>query len=321
MDFDPSSLDTTGDITLVLGQRTTGVKGFRVAMHTAVEAEVRAICEQTRARLDGLTPVEYVDDLSFDPHTHYLVVPLEKLVTHRPRRGRVAAGEERPLVEVDAASRKVLSEASSLPQISATEIEKKSFLFYSAVVGDDPSSRTAFVSKLNPYKAALSGKLLASFGDRLRRVEGPLLAFERTFDMVVTEDVVAVLDPGAFEKVFRDIDAMRERIPAWSKAVSDVLPIDASTAEQIQRACEKSTRIARQARGIFERGKLKAFSAADIREEMKRQGLDASRMVKQGKLVLEDEDIAEVLKLIDERLYKGWHTRTGWDVGTRAKRS
>ncbi len=321
--FDVSQIDTDGDITLVLGQRTTGVRGYRVGMHNDVASELRSICESTVAELGGRTPVAYTNDLDFDHGAQYLVVPLKKLVAHKPesRRGKRAPADETPaMVEVDAASRAVLAQASSLDLLNSAEIKRRSFLFYAAVVGNDPNDRVAFVSKWNPYKAALSGRLLASFGDRLRKVEGPLLAFERQFDMVVTGDAVAVLDPSAFEKVFRDIDAMRERIPVWGEAVTEALPLDANTAAQIKRACEKSARVAKQARSIFERGIDKKFTASELRKEMERQELDASRMIKNGKLVLEDDDVLDVLKLIDEKLYLGWHSGMGWDVGTRSRR-
>lgn len=64
----------------------------------------------------------------------------------------------------------------------------------------------------------------------------------------------------------------------------------------------------------------KKFTAAELREEMKKQGLDAGRLIKRAKLVLDDDSIPEVLKLIDEKLYLGWHSGAGWDVGTRSKR-
>jgi hypothetical protein len=321
---DPSGVTTDGAITLVLGQRTTSVRGHRLAMHNNVASELRTICQATLTTLSGRTPVPYANDLHFDRDNEYLVVPLDTLVAHKAedRRGKKASLDEAPrMVEVDPASMKVLTEASSQPMINASEIERRSFLFYAAVVGDDPDDRPAFVSKWNPYRAALSGRLLTSFGDRLRKVEGPLLAFERRFDLVVTTDSVLVLDPEAFEKVFRDIDAMRDRIPVWTRAVTDALPVDEATARRIERACQTSARVAKQARSIFERGVGKPFTGPELREEMKRQGLDASRLIKQGKLVLDnDDDVPEVLKLIDEKLYTGWHSGTGWDVGTRSRR-
>jgi hypothetical protein len=82
---------------------------------------------------------------------------------------------------MDPQALRVLDDASSLEQMEAADLGKRSFLFYAAVVGDDPAAQTSFLSQWNPLQAALSGRLLASFGDRLRRVRGPLLALESAF--------------------------------------------------------------------------------------------------------------------------------------------
>ena len=116
-------------------------------------------------------------------------------------------------------------------------------------MGDDPDHRIAFVDKWNPYKAGISGKLMTSFGDRLRRIDEPLLIFERSFDMVVTDDAIAVLNGSAFEDIFRDIDSMVDRIPVWSGAAVMALPLDDDTAARFQALSARDGRFAKQLRG------------------------------------------------------------------------
>jgi len=326
--FDPSAIDVSGAITLVVGQRSgvANIKGFRIAMHTDVTTELRSICEATLTNIDERTAVTYTDDLVFDAASEYLLVPSTLLIAHRPesRRGRhpVDAPAEPPQIEVDAGARPVLAGASSLPELDASELKNQSFVFYAAVVGDDPDHRIAFVDRWNPYKAGLSGRLMTVFADRLRRIEGPLLVFERAFDMVVTDTAIAVLDPKAFEGVFRDIDAMKERFPVWSDAAVSALPLDDATAQRLRSLCNKGGRLAAQLRGLYERGVFEmTFKTTALRKEMAQQNLDADRLIANGKLVLDDADIPVVLKLIDEKLSKGWLTGTPWEIGTRSKRS
>jgi len=326
--FDPSAVDVSGAITLVVATRSGGAnfKGHRIAMHTDVVTELRAICAATLTAIGERRAVSYADDLAFDADSEYLFVPSDKLVAHRSesRRGRRPA--DAPVVpqqiEVDAGARRLLVDASSLPELDASELKNQSFVFYAAVVGNEPDHRIAFVDKWNPYKAGLSGQLMTFFGDRLRRIKGPLLVFERAFDMVVTAAVIAVLDPKAFEAVFRDIDAMRERFPVWSDAAVAALPLDDETAERLRAQCSRGGRLATQLRGLYERGVFGLeFTTTALRAEMKRQNLDVNRMIVKGKLVLDDADIPVVLKLIDEKLYTGWLTETPWDVTTRSKRT
>jgi hypothetical protein len=325
--FDPSSIDVSSAVTLIVARRSgaTGYKGWRIPLHTDVATELRSICATTLVALGERTTVAYADDLDFDPESQYLLVPSDVLVAHRPesRRGRRPANApvEVPQIEVDAGARRILADASSLDDLDASQLKRQSFAFYAAVVGDDPDHRVAFVDKWNPYKAGLSGQLATFFGDRLRRIEGPLLVFERSFDMVVTDAAIAVLNPTAFEGVFRDIDTMTARYPVWSDAAVAALPLHDATAVRLRELCGKGGRIAAQLRGLYERGVFKtAFKSSALRAEMKRQNLGADRLLVNGKLVLEDADIPIVLKLVDEKLYRGWVTDTRWDVGTRSAR-
>ncbi len=325
--FDPASIDTSGSVTLVVARRSgRNYIGNRIAMSTDVANELRQICQETLNTISERTPVAYADDLDFERESHYVLVPSSVLVAHRPepRRGRRPTDDvaEVAQIEVDPGARRVLASASSLDELNARDLKKQSFTFYAAVVGNNPDHRVAFVDQWNPYKAGLSGGVITNFGDRLNRIEGPLLVFERSFDMVVTDSAIAVLDLAAFEGVFRDIDAMVDRRPTWSAAALAALPFDDGTAELLAELCGRGGRIATQLRGMYERGVFgKAFTATQLRTQMKEQNLDVGRMIVKGKLVLDDADLPVVLKLVDEKLYTGWHSDTPWDVGTRSPRA
>jgi len=140
------------------------------------------------------------------------------------------------------------------------------------------------------YKAGLSGGIATYFGDRLNRIEGPLLVFERSFDMVVTDNAIAVLNIVAFEGVFRDIDAMVDRRPTWSDAAVAALPCSATRAA-------RAVGVAAQLHGMYERGVFeRVVTVPQLRTQMNEQKLDAARMIVKGKLVLDDADVAVVLK-------------------------
>lgn len=317
---------SAGALTLVIAPRTTAKepRGFRLAMHADVTDEIRDVCAATVDAIRSREAVVYETDLDFDHESQYLFVANHSMVVHRTDQGRRGAdGAAHPIqVETSAAARRLLARASSLPQLDAGQLKRQSFLFYAAVVGDDPDKRTAFVAHWNPYKASLSGHLLTSFGDRLRRVEGPLLVFKKTFDIVVSPSGIAVLDSAAFEAVFRDVDTMRERIPTWSGHVVDALPLEPETANRLHAACLRSPRLARQARSIFERNQLagRQLELPALADELERWGVDRAEAVKDGALTLTDTEIVTLFKLLDERLYEGWHSGTGWEAATRSRR-
>lgn len=324
--FDARTIDTSGAITLVVARRSGRTyKGNRIIINNDVGDGLRDACRQTLGTLALRTAVRYADDMAFDPESQYVVVPSAVLVTRQStpsgRRHR-ADGQHEAHIELDPGATQVLANASSLPEISSRDVKNQAFTFYAAVVGDHPDHRVGFVDRWNPYKAALSGHLLTSFGDRLTRLEGPVLVFERSCDMIVTDTAVAVLDLQAFEAVFRDIDAMAGRRQAWSQAAIEAIPFDQATADMLAGLCANNGRVAVQLRGMYERGVFASrFTAAQLRDAMREHELDAGRIMARGHLVLEANDVPVVLKLIDERLYRGWHSGTQWDVAARSKRT
>lgn len=322
--FDPTALGTEGDLTLVLGRpTTTRFIGHRVKVHNDVAEAVRQIAADTVEALTTRAALDYADDLAFDTDEAYMLARRETLTQHRParRRDRKAVEDEPAMVEMDPAVLDVLGEAASLPQLSRDELTSKRFSFYAAVFGDDPATRTAFVTQANPYKPAQLGQVLTSFGDGLRRITEPVLTFTQHFDLIVSGGQIAILRAQAFEKLFRNIDRLRARIPTWSTAAVEALPVSDESAAVIEQAALSSVRVASQLRGLHERGYLrKDYSPDALRQQLVACDLDAERLLPGGNLELTEEDVPVILKLIDEKLYPGWHSKTQWDVGTRAPR-
>jgi hypothetical protein len=325
--FDPTTLNTAGDVTLLLGKRTsTKFKGFRIKMHPDVRETLRAVATYTAEMLSTRTPIGYSDDLAFDAEEQYVLIQRDSLVVHRPeprRRGGSSADStpEPQIVEMDPAVLEVLDAAASADEITRATLKRQSFPFYAAVIGDDPADRIAFLKERNPYQVGQLGKVLTQFGDGLRRLNEPILMFANDFDLVVTRDHIAVIRKESFEKLFRDIDALRERIPVWSTAAVQALPLSDESASVLRAAALNSVRVASQLRGLQERGFLgKTYTTDQLREMMIEIGLEHERLIPGDTLTLTNADVPVLLKLIDEKLYIGWHSSTPWDVGTRARR-
>jgi len=313
------------DVTLVVAQRTNRLHGYRILMHGAVSAALRGACRETVAAIDARTPVTFAADIEYDPSTQYLEVPaaLLTVAVQPPPDGAAASKQQGGVtVETDPEAHTILRQASSQHQLHANELGKRTFVFYAAVVGNDPDRRTAFVTQWNPHRIGLEGKILTAYGNQLREIRDPLLAFERLFHMAVTPEGIAVLNKTAFEKVFRDVETMQERVPVWADHVGASVPLDDAGLGCLRQACARNMRIAAKARGLFESGILKdrKITAKMLADEMRRQNLDADRMVKQGKLVIEESDVPTLLKLLDEGLWRGWLTDTPWEAGSKLKR-
>lgn len=324
--FNPKSIKTAGAITLALGQRTSkDPKGRRVKMKPDVVEALRKIASETVDQLAARSAVDYSDDLNFNAEDNYILIERGGLVVHRPapRRGRrpIQEQEAPAQLEMSPAVLEIVDAAASLEQINREDLIKKAFTFYAAVIGNDPDRRTAFIAKSNPYKAAQAGQLLTLFGDGLAKVTDPILTFALKFDIVVTPEYVAVLNLAAFEGLFREIDSMKARVPVWSNAAIEALPLDEKSAKTLRTKATSSARVAAQLRGLYERNYLsKKYTVRDLSKQLKDRGFDPEKYIRGGKVSIEESEIPVLLKIIDEKLYPGWHSGTEWDVGTRARR-
>ena len=163
--FAPAAIDVSGAVTLVLARRTgpATFRSYRIVMHQNVVTELRAICTATLAALTERTPASYTDDLAFDASTRYLLVPSSALVKHRPqgRRGHRSTDDtpaEPPQVEVDPGARQALENASSLPELDASQLSSHSYAFYAAVVGNDPHHRVRLRGQVESVQGRLVRK-------------------------------------------------------------------------------------------------------------------------------------------------------------------
>ena len=313
------------DATLIVAQRTNRLKGYRINMHADVAKALRKAAADTVAAIEARSPVLFSAEIAHDQATHYLEVPAALLAVERAPSDAVnPSTQRRPVstVETDPEAHSVISLGSSLPLLKARDLGKRTFVFYALLVGDVPENRTAFITHWNPHRVGLSGKILTGFGDHLRQIVDPVLAFEPLFHMALTSGGIAVLNKSAFEMVFRDVETMRARIPVWTEHIEAVLPLNDASLGCLAEVCGKNMRVAAKARSLFERGVLKdrKLTAAMLANEMLRQGLDAGRMVKRDQLVIDEEDVPVLLKLLDESLWRGWLTDTAWEAGSKTSR-
>ena len=97
-------------------------------------------------------------------------------------------------------------------------------LFYATLIGRDPGSRLAFVSKSNPAKVVRQGLFLTPKRDVLTRIEDDVFLFEDRVDMIVSPDRVVAFNQPAFEQWFRDTPALQGRVKDWIGGIAEHLP-------------------------------------------------------------------------------------------------
>ena len=270
---------------LVAWRRGKNLEGRMVPIDRAVRAAIQSSCEETLNLLAEMHAVGYGPDVHVELN-EYMAVPQH-------------------VVEDDAYDvLDLLERAASLERLSPADIPK-TLWFYAVAVGNDPERRTSFVRKANPHRLARPGRILTTLGDVLARIEAPVFVLESRFDVVVVEGGLVVLNDNAFETMFRGATELQGRIPQWAKSISDHLPIEAGGAERLVEASKRDARLARRLRSISEADYIPNVTMAQLRAQIKAQGLDAGRLIRENQLVIDEEDPDTLLRLLNEDLFVG----------------
>jgi hypothetical protein len=333
--FDSQTIDLDGDMTLVLARRKgSNLVGWKIEFADDATGELRSMLKRTASMIDSFARRGYEPSLRIGDG-EYLAVPdqlVERAAAVPPPANVDAEGVSETTsaaatatavhIETDPQVRHLLRNASGLGLITAQGLSKQPFLFYAVVVGSSPTNRTAFVRKLNPTKSLDAGKHWFSMGERLSKVDQPLLSLDDHFDLVVTDDGIAVLHQGVFDLLFRDAQTLVDRYPLWASAFSSVGLDGDQTASLVSR-CQRDSRLATRLRQIYESGHLSAGKVKldQVLAEADRVAGGRDRFLKDGKLNFDCADIAMLLKLLNDDLFVGGLSKVPYEAGSKARRA
>jgi hypothetical protein len=221
----------------------------------------------------------------------------------------IRAGEGRALVINDdlRAENEVIDlllEDADRAQVAPDEISAEDLYLY-AVVSDTDAGRVAMIKKTNPTRRAHGGKWWALAGEELALMSDDPWQLHPAFDLVVTEDGGFALNTWFFEQLFADAERLKSEVGDWVDGVADALPMGGAQRKLLAERCRESARLRRRLRSIAYRGHLDRVSIDDVKRHLRQMGLPPKRFIQNGKLVVEDANIAELLHVLNEDLMRG----------------
>ena len=149
-------------------------------------------------------------------------------------------------------------------------------------------------------------KLIAMFvGDELKPIEGPLISFDHTADLVVIEDDVYVLEPRRVERLLIDADAVKARAPEITQSLETKLPISLATetVAAIERVCSHNANVARRVERLVRDAGLSRVTASGVRAALPDAGLPRTAFGSSGPLKIRNDEQAVILIDIVADLY------------------
>jgi antitoxin component HigA of HigAB toxin-antitoxin module len=149
-------------------------------------------------------------------------------------------------------------------------------------------------------------------GTSLKKVEKPVFALDPYFDLVITERGIIATNQRFFETLFKESEAILENVPAWVESITDHLPIAGDGAAALAEKCRSDSRLRRRLRAVADRGHLQNVTLDQIRAHLEQLELPEDCFIVEDELVFDDADPFTLMALLNEDLFSGGLTGTGF---------
>lgn len=213
---------------------------------------------------------------------------------------------------------RISSDAATADPVAADQLDFRS-KFYAVVVGGT-KDRVTFLRKTNPVMTTSTRRTIFQVGrGLLEQVEGPVFAFYDDFHIVLGSDWVAVLDQRPFEQLFRNLGLVDQHIQAWTKSITDHLPMASGSADALLEAARRDSRLWRKLKTIHQRGHLSTVQPKALRAYAESMDVDPDAVLNSAdELIFDSATRFSVIHLLNEDLFRGELTKEIFEAQRKA---
>jgi len=290
-------LATDASLTLLAGWKSGPgkYKIARIRTSTGVADELRGVATSYKDSIGGREVESWTPDADLSPET-VLHLPLENL---GPQPRLVRPHQDHDFVDV-------IRGRVEVAELKPTSIPAASIAFYVITIGDDPTSRTAFLRRMNPQRGLGGGRIFSILREVLVEVKDPIFGFDSYVDLVFHQDSVWIMSQASFAALFRENETLAKQIPGWVDDIREYISISDTAADSITGAAVRDTRIRTRLEAIARRGHLENVTPDQMREEMMKHDLEPSDFIEPtGELKCDDSNLHLLLQFLNEDLFVG----------------
>jgi len=296
---------------LILGWRTNRrLHASRLRLARDMDAELRQRARATLATIRERSPRRYEQTAELEEDEVFLL-EVADLPTRPQRRRRGRQDEDAEIGDQQAevsALVSLLGAPGELDPLDADDARGRSFLFYAAVFTDDDGRRPiAFIKRHNTASILNKGWLIGQWGQTVTRVDEPVLVFAQDFDLVIDGDEIASLRSDAIQRLFADVEIAAAAAPALAMDIGDLkkLRLAEEAKQAIAAACGRRRLLARRLQILLDQPHLAEVTPARVADYLRSNGEDPDRFVRNNRLVVAEEDVAEFLDVLNQTHYRG----------------
>jgi hypothetical protein len=138
-------------------------------------------------------------------------------------------------------------------------------------------------------------------------VDDPVLLFAQDFDLVIDGEEIVSPQSDAIPRLFADIERAAAAAPALVKQLGDLrrLRLADEANQAIAVACGRRGLLARRLQAVLEQPHLADLTPAKMANYLRSNGEDPDRFVRDNRLVVAEEDVAEFLDVLNQAHHRG----------------
>jgi hypothetical protein len=303
MDWPTLTLAPGAELIVGWRPRRSRLDASAIELSQDVARELQALCRAELGRLPSLIRRPYGGSPYIEPGEEYLAVPVAELPSEAVPAHAVDADEAADLSDLQ---RLVMT--PGLPSLSLTELREGRYLFYAVICTErGTGQRIGFVRQSDPHRVARAGGFITSFGQEgLRRLEDPVFVFEAGFDLIVSQQEIAVLRLEAFNRMFADLNTLAAAAPTNARTIAGIVGRVAPTAvEALARAAAARPSLARRLQRLATTAAaVPSVTPGDLSKAMLKHDLDPAQLVTGDEITFPQEQAAIFLDLIEQLYYE-----------------
>lgn len=304
-----SHTDLTAPARLILGYPSTGknISLSRVALAEDAQKMFARIAADILSNRKSREPEDWGPARPVAPET-YLVTTCTA-IGDVPQ---VSRSNVQPLL-------RALIHTDSIQEVDGDALRKTEPSFYAFQFGTGDSSVT-FLRRTNPMRG-LRKRRLAILDDELRLEGQPVFAFDEFADMIITNTHLLIFNQTAFAAIFRGQVELEKMTKEWVDTIRDSTPMTKNSYSALLAKGKGDSRLSKRIESISRRGHLATLTSSDLRKGMRKCDLDPQQYFNEAdELVFDEKTVREVLKFLNEDMFKGVLTEESFEVDSKAPR-
>jgi hypothetical protein len=317
---DWKKLDLSGDPILVVGRRPgpKQLEAFVVELHEDTFGVMRDIARKTIDQLTSRDRVDWHPYAAMEPGEEYLALLVGDLPAPPRPRGGDGGDPDREDEPADRPADPQLADAARLLQLVLApgeladlhpeQLAEQSFRFYAVAwesrAADSP---VAFVSEYDATAVLRKAKAFFRYEGTLRLAERPDMTLGDSADLVVTTDEIAILRRAAFDRLFSDVTALLNDVPASTQRLQTALtglPVSAASLRAIEQVCASRPSLARRLQLLASNPVLGQLTAVTLRQALTKHGRPAADFIKNAALEIGRAEVHEFLDIAEGRWFE-----------------